>query len=464
MQKVFDEVDTLDNRCYTEYGLSEDILMENAAISIKEYITNNFSKDKSILIVAGSGNNGADGIALARMLHKEYDIKLYLPLDTKSNMAKLQLKRAKLIGVHIIESICSCDVVVDAIFGSGLSRVLSDEIAYTIESMSELKAYKIACDIPSGISKDGKASPIAFRADTTITMGALKKALFLDQAKDYVGDIIVANLGISKEIYESSSDCYLLEKSDISLPLRESQDTHKGTFGHLATIMGNKEGASMLTATSALAFGVGLSSIISDERIQSLPYEIMQSDNIPANSTAIAIGMGLGESYNVSMLKEILSHDIPYVIDADMFYKPQILQMLHKPVVLTPHPKEFVSLLSITSIANIDIQTLQDNRFKYIKQFSLKYPNTVILLKGANTLIAQNGTIYINSLGTSALSFGGSGDVLAGLVGSLLAQRYDILDATITASLAHSLSVDNSINSYGYTPNDLIYNIKRLKI
>jgi hydroxyethylthiazole kinase-like uncharacterized protein yjeF len=464
MQKVFDEVDTLDNRCYTEYGLSEDILMENAAISIKEYITNNFSKDKSILIVAGSGNNGADGIALARMLHKEYDIKLYLPLDTKSNMAKLQLKRAKLIGVHIIESICSCDVVVDAIFGSGLSRVLSDEIAYTIESMSELKAYKIACDIPSGISKDGKASPIAFRADTTITMGALKKALFLDQAKDYVGDIIVANLGISKEIYESSSDCYLLEKSDISLPLRESQDTHKGTFGHLATIMGNKEGASMLTATSALAFGVGLSSIISDERIQSLPYEIMQSDNIPTNSTAIAIGMGLGESYNVSMLKEILSHDIPYVIDADMFYKPQILQMLHKPVVLTPHPKEFVSLLSITSIANIDIQTLQDNRFKYIKQFSLKYPNTVILLKGANTLIAQNGTIYINSLGTSALSFGGSGDVLAGLVGSLLAQRYDILDATITASLAHSLSVDNSINSYGYTPNDLIYNIKRLKI
>jgi hydroxyethylthiazole kinase-like uncharacterized protein yjeF len=464
MQKVFDEVDTLDNRCYTEYGLSEDILMENAAISIKEYITNNFSKDKSILIVAGSGNNGADGIALARMLHKEYDIKLYLPLDTKSNMAKLQLKRAKLIGVHIIESICSCDVVVDAIFGSGLSRVLSDEIAYTIESMSELKAYKIACDIPSGISKDGKASPIAFRADTTITMGALKKALFLDQAKDYVGDIVVANLGISKEIYESSSDCYLLEKSDISLPLRESQDTHKGTFGHLATIMGNKEGASMLTATSALAFGVGLSSIISDERIQSLPYEIMQSDNIPANSTAIAIGMGLGESYNVSMLKEILSHDIPYVIDADMFYKPQILQMLHKPVVLTPHPKEFVSLLSITSIANIDIQTLQDNRFKYIKQFSLKYPNTVILLKGANTLIAQNGTIYINSLGTSALSFGGSGDVLAGLVGSLLAQRYDILDATITASLAHSLSVDNSINSYGYTPNDLIYNIKRLKI
>jgi hydroxyethylthiazole kinase-like uncharacterized protein yjeF len=462
MQKVFDEVNTLDSRCYKEYGLSEDILMENASSAIKEYIVSNFPKDKTILIVAGSGNNGADGIALARMLHNMYDIKLFIPLELKSDMAKLQLKRAKSIGVHIVGDICSCDIVVDALFGSGLTRELRDNIVYIVERMSELKAYKIACDIPTGILHNGIVSPIAFRADTTITMGALKKSLFLDQAKDYVGTIIVADLGVSKDVYESSSNCYMLEPSDISLPHRVSQDTHKGTFGHLATYVGNKEGAGVITAISGFAFGVGLSSIVCENRVSNLPYEIMQDDQLPTNTTAIAIGMGLGDYLDTASLKEVLSHNIGYVIDADMFYKKEILQTLHKPIVLTPHPKEFVSLLAISSTVHIDIKTLQDNRFEYLELFSRKYPQVVILLKGSNTLIAHDGVIYINPLGSSRLSFGGSGDVLAGLIGSLLAQRYEPLEATITASLAHALAVEDGLNSYAYTPTALIESIKRL--
>jgi hydroxyethylthiazole kinase-like uncharacterized protein yjeF len=465
MLKVFSEVNTLDKRCYDEYGLSEDILMENAAIAIKEYIEKKFSKNSSILVVSGCGNNGADGIALARMLHKIYDIKLYLPLGVKSDMAKLQLKRAKAVGVHIINDVCNCDVVVDALFGSGLNKELKEDIEYIVDKMSELDAHKIACDIPTGIYADGIISSVTFDADTTITMGAYKKALFLDQAKDYVGEIIVADLGVSAEIYEGDTNYYLLEKSDISLPFRHTQDTHKGTFGHLVVVSGDKEGASIISSLSARGFGVGLCTLLTDDKIANIPYDIMHTDIVPKNVTAIALGMGLGHHFDSSRLKEILSHNVPYIIDADMFYRKEIIDMLSHEVVITPHPKEFVALLDITSTMHIDIYDLQNNRFKYLEIFSYKYPNATIVLKGANTLIAKEGKIYICDLGSSRLSFGGSGDVLAGLIGSLLAQRYEPLDAAITAVLTHAIASDNiELNSYALSTNDLIDSIKKLQL
>lgn len=464
MQKVFDEVNTLDNICYDRYGLSQEILMENASRSMYEYIKSNFDTTQSILIISGSGNNGADGIALARMLHNEYQVSLYLPLGTKSKLNQYQLNIAKLIGVHIVQDICNCDVLVDALFGTGLTKDIDDETIILINRMNSLKAYKIACDIPSGIYTNGDVKNVAFKANTTITMGALKKALFLDQAKDYVQDIIVANLGVSQNIYQNEdTNCYLLEKNDMHLPLRDTLDTHKGSFGHLATILGHKEGAGIICALSSFSFGVGLSTVVCYDKIHSLPYELMHSNTIPKNTTAIAVGMGLGECES-SLLKDYLSHNIPYIIDADMFHRKEILTMLQKEVVLTPHPKEFVSLLNLTSIAHIDIGTLQNDRFKYIEAFSNKYPNVVLLLKGANTIIAHNHKIYINTFGTSALSFGGSGDVLSGMIGALLAQGYDRLDATISASLAHTISIQNStLNNYALTPIDLIQAIKVIK-
>ena len=464
MQKLFNEVGTLDNKCYSTFGLTEDILMEHAANSIATFIENSFDTPASILIVSGMGNNGADGIALARLLHSKFDVTLYIPFGSKSKMAKLQQKRAELVGVNIINESKilnnNFNIVVDAIFGTGLKRELNSETVHILEKLNKLSAYKIACDIPTGINLNGDIEQIAFKAHTTITMGALKKSLYTDIVKDYVGEILIANLGIQRELYEEDSNCYLLEKSDLKLPLRETQTSHKGSFGHLSVIIGQKSGAGMLCAEAGFAFGAGLVSVIDHQSLHP-PYHIMENHTLPKNTTAIALGMGLGK-YDSKEVCELLENEIPKVIDADLFYEKDILKVLDKKnVVLTPHPKEFCALLKLTELADIKIKKLQKNRFKYVEMFTNKYPNMVLLLKGANTIIAHNNEIYVNPLGSNKLSFGGSGDVLAGLIGSLLAQNYNPLEAAISGSLAHAIAAKNfNKNNYAMTPNDLIEQMK----
>ena len=460
MQKVFHEVNSLDNRCYEEFGLTEDILMENAANSMAQYIEKNFSKKSKILIVAGMGNNGADGITLARILYGYFSIDLYIPFELRSGMAKKQLDRLKRLSSNIIVDKIDTkyDVVVDCLFGSGLTRELDDSSVELIDKLNSIDAKKIACDIPSGINNIGQINKTAFISDITITMGALKKSLFTDEVKDFVGKIKVANLGIQREIYEGETDCFLLDKKDLKLPYRTTQSTHKGTFGHLSVIVGDKRGAAILSSMAAFEFGVGLITAITKD--QNLPLCIMGSKTLPINTTAIAIGMGLGDiSY-----KKYLKNNIPTIVDADMFYKKYILKLLHRDnIVLTPHPKEFVNLLKLTNIANISIEQLQKDRFRYVDLFSKKYPNIVLLLKGANVLIAHKRKIYINRYGSSKLSFGGSGDVLSGLIGSLLAQGYTPFDAAISGSLSHTfLAKGYKKSNFSLTPKGLIKQIKKL--
>ncbi|PZP11581.1 MAG: NAD(P)H-hydrate dehydratase, partial [Aliarcobacter butzleri] len=223
----------------------------------------------------------------------------------------------------------------------------------------------------------------------------------------------------------------------------------------------SKKGAGIIASNAAFGFGVGLVSVVCNENVD-LPYHIMQTQNISQNCTAIAIGMGLGK-YDENKTKEILNKDVPKIIDADLFYHELIFEVLDKEVVLTPHPKEFVSLLKLSGIADISVQELQNNRFLYVEKFSKKYPKTVLLLKGANVIIAQNEKLYVNSFGSAVLSKGGSGDVLSGLIGSLLAQGYKALDAAISASLAHTLAAKNyKKNNYSLSPQDLIEEIKNL--
>jgi len=461
MQNVFEEVSSLDQKCYTKYALSEDLLMEHAANAMYQFIDYTLSsKEDTIFIVAGSGNNGADGIALARLLHQKYEVKLYIPFGVKSNMAKLQYKRAKLVGIKTVTYIHKSDIIVDCLFGSGLNRALDKKSKSIIEKLNSINGYKLSCDIPSGINNKGQIESVAFHSDTTITMGALKKSLFTDYAKDYIGNIIVANLGVQRKLYENKTDTFLLEKSDIKLPLRNKKDSHKGSYGHLSVVVGEKKGAALLCADAGFSFGCGLITAVVNKELKKIPNYIMQSDTIPANTTAICIGMGLGKKYD----RSILSNDIPKVIDADLFYNKNILSLLDKKnVVLTPHPKEFCALLKLTNIANISIDTLQNNRFTYLEEFTKKYPKVTLLLKGANVLIGSNKKIYINTYGTSALSKGGSGDVLCGLIGSLMAQGYNALEATISGSLAHTLaSLNYKDNNYSLTPQELINQIKKL--
>ncbi len=460
MEKVFNEVTTLDKKCYTKYALSEDILMEHASTSMLDFISKKFKSNTKIFIISGAGNNGADGIALARLLQGGYKVKLYLPFGAKSPMAKLQLKRAKLVGVKIVDKVSKSDVVVDCLFGSGLDRPLDEKSQKIIKKLNKIDAYKIACDIPSGINCLGQISPICFQANITITMGALKKSLFTDNAKEYIGKIKVTNLGVQRKLYEGKTNYFLLNKSDLKLPLRDEKISHKGSFGHLAVLIGDKKGAGLLCAEAGFAFGCGLVTAVCKDEIKKISNHIMQNKTLPTNTTAICFGMGLGKKYN----NKLLDNNIPKVIDADFFYDKNILNFLKKDnIILTPHPKELCSLLLICKIANIDIKELQNNRFKYIEKFSQKYPKVTILLKGSNVLIAQNSKVFINTIGDSSLSKGGSGDVLSGLIGSLLAQGYSCIDATISGSLAHTLGALNyTNNNYSLTPEQLIEQIKKL--
>ena len=453
MQKIFDEVASLDERCYEEFALSEDLLMEHAADGMADYIRENFKRDIKVIIVCGSGNNGADGIALARLLHCDYEVCIYHVKEPKSEMAQLQKKRCDAIGVKIINSLERCDALVDAIVGTGFSGEFSDELKSLISEMNENSAFKIACDIPSS----------GFYADVTLTMGALKKSMFLDATKEFVGEIRVLDLGVSREVYETSSSWYLLDFEDIVLPNRVKKNTHKGSFGHLVLACGQKSGASIMSAKAALRFGAGLVTLMGYENTQ-IPHTIMYSHTMPYNATALALGMGLGDEFSDIELNEFLDNFLPLIADADVFHMEIIKEILKRDkIVLTPHAKEFIALLKQVNLADISVSELQNERFFYVELFCKKYPHATLILKGANVIIAKDDEFFINPHGTSALAKGGSGDVLSGLIGALLAQGYTPLEAAKSASLTHTaLAQGYKGADFSLTSDDLIDAIGKL--
>jgi len=467
MQKVFKSCYDLDRRCYEKYGLTEDILMEHAARGMAEYIKAHFDAESSVLIISGVGNNGADGIVLARQLHGAYDVMLVVPFGVKSEMAKIQLKRAEVLGVHIVDDVQEADVIVDALFGAGLSRSLDAQTQKIVQQLNALKGFKIACDIPTGVSEAGLLSPLAFEADVTITMGALKEALYVDESKDATGEIIQVDLGISRKMYETESDTFVLEASDLVLPSRQKQVTHKGSFGHAAIFCGEKEGAGIIAGTAASRYGAGLTTLVVHEKVAPPAY-LMHATVVPDNATALAIGMGLGEHFDSDFLqKYVIASHLPIVLDADSFYSKALLSVLEqkeREIVITPHPKEFVSLWQILTGEVLTVEEVQKNRFATVRNFNARYPHVTLLLKGANMLIMQEESLYINLLGTSVLSKGGSGDVLSGLIVSLLAQGYSAIEAAKQASLALVLAANNySGASYAMRPTDIIDEVVKLE-
>jgi len=466
MQKVVKECYALDKRCYEEYGLTEDILMEHAAIGMANYIHENFAKGSSVLIVSGTGNNGADGIVLARQLHGEYEVALHVPFGVKSQMAKLQLERAKKVGVHLVETLEDADVVVDALLGAGLNKLLGDETIHVVQQLNSFEGYKIACDIPTGVSSEGYF-PIAFHADVTITMGARKEALYLDANKDAVGKIVCVDLGISSSVYEDTTQTYVLEESDRKLPTRTKQNSHKGNFGHAAIFCGQKEGAGIIAGMASASFGAGLTTLVVHENITPPPY-LMHATVVPDNATALAIGMGLGGHFEHEFLEKYVLHShLPIVLDADAFLSKALLSVLEqkdREIVITPHPKEFAIMWKILTGEVFSVEEIQSKRFEMVRMFNTKYPHVTLLLKGANTLIMQEEQLYINPLGCSKLSKGGSGDVLSGLIVALLAQGYTGVDAAIQGSLALVMAANNFNGaSYAMLPTDIIDEVVRLE-
>ncbi|GAA6836359.1 NAD(P)H-hydrate dehydratase [Helicobacter pylori] len=464
MLSVYEKVKALDKRALEEFNLSEDILMENAAMALERAVLQNASLGAKVIILCGSGDNGGDGYALARRLAGRFKTLVFEMKLAKSPMCQLQKERAKKVGVVIKaweekNEDLECDVLIDCVVGSNFKGELEPFLNF--ESLSQKARFKIACDIPSGIDSKGRVDKRAFKVHMTISMGAIKSCLLSDRAKDYIGELKVGHLGVFNQIYEIPTDTFLLEKSDLKLPLRDNKNAHKGDYGHAHILLGKHSGAGLLSALSALNFGSGVVSVQALEceiTSSNKPLELVFCENFPNPLSAFALGMGL-EGFPKDFNKWI--ELAPCVLDAGVFYHKEVLQALEKEVVLTPHPKEFLSLLKLVGI-NISMLELLDNKLEIARDFSQKYPKVVLLLKGANTLIAHQGRVFINILGSVALAKAGSGDVLAGLILSLLSQNYTPLDAAINASLAHALASLEFKNNYALTPLNLIEKIKRL--
>ncbi|WQV38504.1 NAD(P)H-hydrate dehydratase [Helicobacter pylori] len=464
MLSVYEKGNALDKRALEEWLLSEDVLMENAAMALERAVLQNASLGAKVIILCGSGDNGGDGYALARRLVGRFRVLVFEMKLAKSPMCQLQKERAKKVGVVIKtwednHKDLECDVLIDCVVGSAFKGELEPFLDF--ESLSQKARFKIACDIPSGIDSKGRVDKRAFKADTTISMGAIKSCLLSDRAKDYIGELKVGHLGVFNQIYEIPTDTFLLEKSDLKLPLRDKKNAHKGDYGHVHVLLGKHSGAGLLSALSALSFGSGVVSVQALEceiTSNNKPLELVFCENFPKKLSAFALGMGLE---NIPKDFNEWLGLAPCVLDAGVFYHKEVLQALEKEAILTPHPKEFLSLLKSVGI-NISMLELLDNKLEIARDFSQKYPKVVLLLKGANTLIAHQGRVFINNLGSVALAKAGSGDVLAGLIVSLLSQKYTPLDAAINASLAHALAGLEFKNNYALTPLDLIEKIKRL--
>lgn len=539
MKKIFFSTEGLDARASAKFGLSEQILMENAAGRIEGEIRKRLKKGSRILALCGSGNNGADAMAALRKLSGDFSCTALCVFQNKGAAGKFQADAAQAAGVKFIDiasakdacehvegasskdacahesvggsslkgaseprgeleslsgadisgggnklsakftsakfeiaghgsecgkpsnlrdEITSADCIIDGIFGSGLNKALSSEICEILSLANSSKSLKIAVDIPSGIDKLGRILGGAFCADLTIAMGALKLALFSDAAKDYVGQIKIANLGISRQNFEGRSEYFLLQKSDLKLPLRTKQNTNKGDFGHTYVVSGQMSGAAQMAALAAHAIGSGLVSVVSDGPLNLSP--ILMQKNSFEHARVVVCGCGLGErKIDLAALR-----GKSCVIDADLCYEREILSLLNASsnLIITPHPKEFCSLLKIAGIADLSVSELQERRFELARAWSEKFSG-VLVLKGANTLIAQAGIIYVCDKGSAALAKGGSGDVLAGLIGGLLAQGYSPLQASICGVLAHALAARAfAKNSYALNPLDLIEEVKWL--
>jgi len=460
MHKVFQSCYALDQRCYTAYGLTEDILMEHAATGMAAYIQAHFEAGSTILIVSGTGNNGADGIVLARQLYGAYAVKLYLPFGVKSVMAKKQLARAEAVGVPMVDTPEDATIVVDAIFGAGLNRNLNEETCAVIARLNCFKGFKIACDIPTGVGEEGSLMPVAFRADVTLTMGAYTEAHYLDESKAYIGELLSIDLGVSREQYEVPCHTYVLEAGDLTLPSRTGLDSHKGTFGHAAVFCGEKEGAGIIAGMAANRFGAGLTTLVVHDKV-SPPAWLMHATDLPKNSTAIAIGMGLGAHFEREFLqKNVVESHVPIVLDADAFYHSDLLAILEqkeRDIVVTPHPKEFTLLWKKLTGEKLSVAEVQRKRFEMVRKFNALYPHVTLLLKGATMLIIQEERLYINPLGSPKLSKGGSGDVLSGLIVSLLAQGCSGIESALQASLAFTCAAEKYRGaSYAMLPTDII--------
>lgn len=446
------------------------LLMERAANQFVHAFINDFGTTSSIIhIFCGTGNNGGDGLAVARLLYNQgYSIKVYTLTSHSSpdyliNLDKLDNLNPELaqpiINIKDLPEPSASDIIIDALLGTGLNRPLSGKTKDLIIFLNKTNCTKISIDIPTGLFADqaNTEGDIIFKPDIVYTFQAPKLSFLLPENESFVREFKVLDIGLAKNyLKEVESKNTYIEQSDIKNQLlQRTKFTHKGTYGHSLIIAGSygKTGAALLASKANLRAGSGMLTthvpIKSVDVLQTYVPEAMSSIDIDEycfsqlpdlQNKTIGIGPGLGtEKQTAAAFHQLLKLvDSPMVIDADainiLSKNKSWIDLIPKNSILTPHPKEFKRLVGKW---NNDFERLETQR-----SFSISH-QLIIILKGAHTSISDtDGQIYFNSTGNSGMATAGSGDVLTGIITALLAQNYSPIHTAIIGVFLHGLAGD----------------------
>jgi len=468
-----------DRHAIAELGVPGPVLMENAALAVVEALAERFPGARRVGIVCGPGNNGGDGLAVARHLAtRGYELAVAVDRfgGRLSDDAELQLGICRRLGLEVRElepeqedeRLAGVDLLVDALFGTGLSRPLGGAAARRVEALARLAAPRLAIDLPSGLDAD-RERPVGpvLAADLTVTFVAPKPAHVLPPACDLCGEVVVADLGVPAPEEEAPGALHLLLSEEVGgwLVPRE-RDAHKGHFGHLLLVAGSRRlpGAAILSARAAVRGGAGLVTVAAPaELAAALAAASPESMQLPlpatagggtarsaldtllaaaAERTVVAAGPGLGRDPETLALIEAfaLATDRPLLLDADGLAPfdgaAEKLAARRAPTVLTPHPGELGRLLGRTTAAVLD------GRLSAAREAAAR-AGAILVLKGRRTLVvAPDGEAWVNASGGPELASGGSGDVLTGLIASRLAQGDDPAVAAALGVHLHGLAGD----------------------
>jgi hydroxyethylthiazole kinase-like uncharacterized protein yjeF len=491
------QMQELDRRAIEECGIPGIVLMENAGRGAAELLARHFPEayTRSIAILAGGGNNGGDGFVIARHLKNwGIPVKVYLfsSIDAVKGDANTNLRIWLAMGGELVEVIYKGDfagikkefskasLMVDAIFGTGLHSEVKGFLKDTISFVNSLPQPVMAVDIPSGLDATaGKVWGEAIRADLTATFGLAKIGQVIEPGAAHVGQLEVVDIGIPRHLIEEAAiKTFLLGPDELAMDLLDPRpaQSHKGDYGHLFVLAGSpgKTGAAAMVCSGALRTGAGLVTLgipaslnpILEAKLteaMTAPLPDAGSGYLVANSverihqlldgkTALALGPGISTDAQVQevIVKLIPETTLPLVIDADgltaLGSRSEILKQGKGSVVLTPHPGEMARLVGITT------EEVQADRIGVAKSCAASF-NSIVVLKGNRTIIATpKQEVYINATGNPGMASGGTGDVLTGMIGGLLAQGLLPLEAAKWGVFLHGLAGDLAAKEIGEIP------------
>ena len=474
----------IDRRTIEEFGVPGVVLMENAGRAVASVILGEYPSAKRIAVICGAGNNAGDGFVIARHLissGKDVSIHIAERKERYGGDAKTNLDSLLEIGAEIRElggklpRIKDVDVIVDAIFGTGLDRDVGGFYEKLIKFINRHSARRVCVDIPSGLDADtGRPLGIAVMADVTVTFTPAKLGMCIYPGVDYAGKLCVADITIPRLLEEDLPLELLTFQKCRRLIKKRAADSHKGTYGHLLVLAGSpgKSGAAVLCAEAALRAGSGLvtlgvpnsiSPAVEEKTTEVMSVSLKDSKDgtfhpdaheevlreLDGKKTALAVGPGISTSKSAEkFLKKVITQcEVPVTLDADALNiiskTPDILKKTKVPAVITPHPGEMARLCGVRT------KQVQDDRIGTSTRFSEKY-GCYVVLKGARTVVTTpGGEVFINPTGNSAMATAGTGDVLTGIIGGLAAQGYDPVQSCLLGVFLHGHAADLLLEETG---------------